>query len=233
MHPGTPQNQHAKQWTWNAQHQHTRQQWRTVARSSQPDPSYSPLLNSEVVLNELKQWHTSTDELLKMLGRIADFDPAGKRIILDKLDEASEGVRVTNARLRLCSRDDMGAESILRGQNEQLRHASTSLESMLSGMSQVTTLMRQYIEAEENTSDPQELARIKDMWQQMSHTVLSKIPSLNPNDLTDPLAREGIMHPQALRAATEVSKDPTRLEEWRSEPALYQFLKWMLKSARR
>jgi hypothetical protein len=167
MHPGTPQNQHAKQWTWNAQHQHTRQQWRTVARSSQPDPSYSPLLNSEVVLNELKQWHTSTDELLKMLGRIADFDPAGKRIILDKLDEASEGVRVTNARLRLCSRDDMGAESILRGQNEQLRHASTSLESMLSGMSQVTTMMRQYIEAEENTSDPQELARIKDMWQQM------------------------------------------------------------------
>lgn len=58
-----------------------------------------------------------------------------------------------------------------------------------------------------------------------SHTVLSKIPSLNPNDLTDPLAREGIMHPQALRAATEVSKDPTRLEEWRSEPALYHFLK--------
>lgn len=180
----------------------------------------SPLFQSEIFQKEIDNMFKELMTVSSMMGKFADFDIDGKKLFLEHMEGVTEKLRIVITRLRLA--DDAMGNEVLRMTGAQMLNANTNLEMMADGLRQQMEEMRAVIAREEATCDPAELAMIKRAWEE-------RFPRTGQFDLgrvmSDPSIAEGFTDPQAIKAANEVASDPSKIENYRDRPALYDLLK--------
>lgn len=92
--------------------------------------------------------------------KFPDFDPDGKAIYLDKLDDLADRLNIFVTRMRLA--DDGVAKAWLRDLNVQLLEAGLTVDTLQAGLKASTDSMRAWVAAEAAAgSDPAAAAAAK------------------------------------------------------------------------
>ncbi|GFR44845.1 hypothetical protein Agub_g6188, partial [Astrephomene gubernaculifera] len=198
---------------------------RTVVRSS-PDEVYdnlfnSPVFRSELVMKEFTNLVKEVTGLSGMAAKFPDFDLAGKRMYLDRMQEVSERYEVFIKRLELSQ--DPAAREYLRSTNAQMLEGGFTLNQMFVGLKQSLDDYRRWVEQEERvSSDPvahqQFLKHFREMW---ATGVLGRVDLSYLLQSTDPgVILRAQRDPKFWLAIKEITGSPTPevMARWLDDP---------------
>ncbi|KAG1659899.1 hypothetical protein FOA52_006605 [Chlamydomonas sp. UWO 241] len=189
------------------------------------DP-YEALFNSKVMKSDLVQadFNSIVGELMglaRMASQFPSFDLAGKRLFLEKMDEAGERYEVFIKRLELSQ--DPGAREYLRHTNAQMLEGGFTLPAMFSGLKQSLGEYRKWVDLEEKASvDPAAhqafLKEFKVLWSRsalggmdfgkLSNTDMSKLDA----------AQRDPMFWKAIKEIADNPSDPSIMAKWMDDP---------------
>mmetsp|Transcript_36887 Transcript_36887/g.82035 ORF Transcript_36887/g.82035 Transcript_36887/m.82035 type:complete len:274 (+) Transcript_36887:119-940(+) len=191
------------------------------------DDPYEQLFKSNVFKSDLviQEFNSVVSELMglsRMASKFPDFDLEGKKMFLDKMEEASSRYEVFIKRLELS--DDPGAKEYLRITNAQMLEGGFTLQAMFMGLKQSLDGYRVYVQQEERASaDPVTHARFKEAFKGMwAQSALGRI-DMNRMSATDiNILNRAQKDPNFWRAIKEISDSPSPevMRKWLDDPAI-------------
>lgn len=183
----------------------------------------SPVFQSELVIKEFSSLVKEISGLSSMSMKFPDFDLEGKKMYLDRMEDASNRYEVFIKRLELSQ--DPAAKEYLRSTNAQMLEGGFTLSQMFSGLKQSLQEYRRWVEQEERASvDPvahQEFLKyFREMWRM---SALGRMDMSYLLKSTDPqVIMRAQQDPKFWVAIKEISTTPSSevLAKWLDDPAI-------------
>ncbi|GLC69151.1 hypothetical protein PLESTF_000795500 [Pleodorina starrii] len=211
-----------------------------VARSS-PDEYYdnlfnSPVFRSDLVKQEFTKMVNENMQLSQMASKFPDFDLAGKRMYLDKMEELSGRYEIFIKRLELSG--DPASREFLRFNNAQMLESGFTYNQLFAGLKQSLDYYRKWVAEEERvSSDPvahqRYLEALRNNW---NASLLGKLDMSFMFEKVDPqIVMKAYNAPQFWVAIREISENPTPavMAKWMDDPSIGPFVAEMWKGMQR
>jgi hypothetical protein len=162
----------------------------------------------------------SLSQLMGLQPKFPDFDPDGKAIYLDRLDDLGDRLAIFLARMRLA--DDGVAKAWLRDLNAQLAGAGLSVDTLQAGLKASTDEMRAWVAREAAAgSDPAAAAAAK----AALRARFAGAPDVGAL-LSDPAIAPALADPRVLAAVKAgVEGGPAAVGEFLDDPVIGPVLK--------